>query len=87
MCAVGDERLPAATAERVSLLIHPTTFEFQGKIVRTGAELEARLHEVRPAMIVVRADAGVKYEQVGTVMEVIQRIGGIDIGLVGNERR
>jgi len=59
---------------------------FDKRRYETAKDFQAFLRERRPPTVYVRPARDASYNDVARVMTAIQETGGIDVGLVGNEK-
>ena len=67
------------------LYVRQAGFEIDGNTFLDSAGLEAFLRDRRPAKIYVVPAREATYEQVRDALVAIQRVGGVDVSLVGGE--
>jgi biopolymer transport protein ExbD len=85
--AIAQDNKELGDSKARSLLIHKATYELEGKLYSNSADLEAALRLLKPTKVRVMPDKDSTYERVQIALAAIQRVGGIDIGLSGNEQR
>ena len=77
---VGTESRP------LMVNVGPNSLRVHGLSFRSAQELEALLRVVKPAHLRIVPTADAEYAHVHGALEAVQRAGGANMGLIGNER-
>jgi biopolymer transport protein ExbD len=67
------------------LYVREASYEINGDLFPNSAALEAFLRDRKPARIYVVPARDATYEQVRDALVAIQRVGGVDVSLTGDE--
>jgi biopolymer transport protein ExbD len=68
------------------LVLRDGSIEVDGHRYQRAKDFEAFLRERKPSTVHLRPAQDATYENVSGALKAIQDVGGINIGLVGNER-